>query len=46
MTTYETLRTVSRPLYAVTPVLWCCGGLCGLARVDIATPFGAVRIGG
>ena len=43
--TIERMETVHRPLYSVTPVLWRCGELCGLARVEIATPFGVVRIG-
>ena len=44
--TYETLQTIHRPLYAVTPVLWRCGGMAGIARIDITTPFGVIRIGG
>ena len=44
--TYEILPTITRPLYSVTPVLWRCGELAGLARIDVVTPFGVVRIGG
>lgn len=44
--TYETLQTIHRPLYALTPVLWRCGELVGIHRIEIATPFGAIRIGG
>lgn len=44
--TIETLETVHRPLYSVTPVLWRCGELAGIHRIEIATPFGVVRIGG
>ena len=43
--TYETLQTIHHPLYVVTPVLWRCGELCGLARVEIATPWAVIRIG-
>ena len=46
MTTCETLRTIHHPLYAVTPVLWRCGELCGINRVEITTPWGVERIGG
>ena len=42
---YETLQTIHYPLYAVTPVLWRCGELAGIARIEIATPLGVVRIG-
>ncbi len=44
--TIERLETVRTPFAAVTPVLWRCGELCGLARVEIVTPFGVIRIGG
>jgi hypothetical protein len=43
--TYETMQTIHRPLCAVTPVLWRCGELCGIHRIEIATPFVVVRIG-
>ena len=43
---YETLPTIHHHFAAVTPVLWRCGELCGLARVEIATPWGVIRIGG
>jgi len=44
--TYETLQTIHHPLYSVTPVLWRCGELAGIHRIEIATPWGVVRIGG
>ena len=44
--TYEKLQTIHHPLCSVTPVLWRCGQLAGLARIDVVTPFGVVRIGG
>ena len=43
---YETLPTTHHPFTTVTPVLWRCGELCGIARIDIATPWCVVRIGG
>lgn len=44
--TIERMETVHTPLYSVTPVLWHCGELAGIHRIDIATPFVVVRIGG
>ena len=44
--TIERLETVHTPFVAVTPVLWRCGEMAGIARIDIVTPFGVVRIGG
>ncbi len=44
--TYETLQTIHHPFAAVTPVLWRCGELAGIHRIEIATPWGVVRIGG
>lgn len=44
--TIERMETVHHPLYAVTPVLWRCGEMAGIARIDIVTPFGVIRIGG
>jgi hypothetical protein len=45
-TTIERMETVHTPFAAVTPVLWRCGELCGIHRIEIVTPFGVVRIGG
>ena len=44
--TIERMETVHMPLYSVTPMLWRCGELCGIHRVEIATQFGVIRIGG
>lgn len=44
--TIEIMETVHTPLYSVTPVLWRCGEMCGIHRIEIATPLGVVRIGG
>lgn len=44
--TIERLETVHTSPYAVTPVLWRCGELVGIARIDIVTPLGVIRIGG
>lgn len=44
--TIERMETIHRPLYAVTTVLWRCGELAGIHRIDIATPFVVIRIGG
>ena len=45
-TTIETLETVHTPFAVVTPVLWRCGEMTGIHRIEIATPFGVIRIGG
>jgi hypothetical protein len=45
-TTIETLETVRTPFAAVTPVLWRCGEMVGVHRIEIVTPFGVIRIGG
>lgn len=44
--TIEQLETVRTPPANITPVIWRDGELAGIARIDIVTPFGVVRIGG
>jgi hypothetical protein len=43
---YETLQTIHQPFCALTPVLWRCGELAGIHRIEIATPWCVIRIGG
>ena len=46
MITYEKLETIRYPLCSVTPVLWRCGELAGIHRVEISTQLGTVVMGG